>query len=234
MEGVSQNIFSKSLLVTTRSYCTLFWWFILHFSLLPLQWLLYQFGISPELKMKQLRFCKVKDVYFTTCHTAGYTLSYFVIRKCFRKTLKKIWNTDYTLFIFHANFVFYSYRKEINYEILWHFPQKPTPTWNAKSEKRDAKREKSDVKYPAIHFLFFAFFCGRFHIFCDKYTAGLRAQTQVFSSSSYTHKSHTLLSDGNKNVLEFHTVVRLGCRSTDRNYKLHPVYDNVPHHSKQS
>ncbi len=42
--------------------------------------------------------------------------------------------------------------------------------WKAK--KGDSKREKSDAKYPAIHFLFFAF-CDRFHLFCDKSIAGL-------------------------------------------------------------
>ncbi len=42
-----------------------------------------------------------------------------------------------------------------------------------KSEKRDAKHEKSATKYFAIHFLFFTFRV-RFRIFCDKCTASLR------------------------------------------------------------
>ncbi len=43
---------------------------------------------------------------------------------------------------------------------------------NAKSEKRVVKREKSDVKYLALHFSFFAF-RDRFRIFCNKCIAGL-------------------------------------------------------------
>ncbi len=43
---------------------------------------------------------------------------------------------------------------------------------NAKSEKRDPKREKSDAKYPAVHFLFLAF-RDHFYIFCDKFIASL-------------------------------------------------------------
>ncbi len=38
--------------------------------------------------------------------------------------------------------------------------------------KRSTKREKSDAKYFAIHFSFFAF-RDRFHVFCDKCIAGL-------------------------------------------------------------
>ncbi len=44
---------------------------------------------------------------------------------------------------------------------------------NAKSEKRSAKCEKSDVKYPAIYFSFFAF-RDRFRVFCDKCIASLK------------------------------------------------------------
>ncbi len=49
----------------------------------------------------------------------------------------------------------------------------PTLSRNAKSEKRGAIHEKSDTKYPDIHFLFFAFH-DRFSVFRDKCTAGLR------------------------------------------------------------
>ncbi len=39
--------------------------------------------------------------------------------------------------------------------------------WNAKSKKKTCKMWKSGGKYPAIHFLFFAF-CDRFCVFRDK------------------------------------------------------------------
>ncbi len=44
------------------------------------------------------------------------------------------------------------------------------------AKKRGVKREKSDTKYPAIHFLFFAFH-DSFRVFCDKRIAGLTVQT---------------------------------------------------------
>ncbi len=43
---------------------------------------------------------------------------------------------------------------------------------NTKSERRDEKREKSGAKYPAVHFLFFAF-RTHFRVFHDKCIAGL-------------------------------------------------------------
>ncbi len=46
-----------------------------------------------------------------------------------------------------------------------------------KREKRGTKREKSDGKYPAIHFSFFTF-CGHFCVFCDKCIADRRYKTK--------------------------------------------------------
>ncbi len=57
---------------------------------------------------------------------------------------------------FIQNSCFINAVERINHDILWLFVWMPTPAQNVKSKKRDAKREKSDTKYPAIHFSFFA------------------------------------------------------------------------------
>ncbi len=51
----------------------------------------------------------------------------------------------------------------------------PTVVRNAKSEKREAKREKSDAKYPAIHYSFA--FHNHFRVFCDKCITGQISNT---------------------------------------------------------
>ncbi len=60
----------------------------------------------------------------------------------------------------------------------------PTLTQNAKSKKWGAKREKSEVKSPAIHFSFFVF-CDRFLVFCAKCLTRLIARGKTILRRSF-------------------------------------------------
>ncbi len=92
-----------------------------------------------------------------------FRISHFVSVFCEKH--HEIRNTQYTLFTFHANFVFYQCHEKINHEIFRIFAWMPILARNAKSEKRGAK-------YPAMLFLFFAFH-AHFCVFRDKCIAGV-------------------------------------------------------------
>ncbi len=113
-------------------------------------------------------------------HTATLTFlraaihfSYFVFCECFCETHHKIRNTHYTLFVCHANFMFYYCRKNINHEILWLFVRIPTLGRNtAKCEKQKKEGETQNKRREMPRYAFFAF-CNCFRVFCDKCTASL-------------------------------------------------------------
>ncbi len=101
-------------------------------------------------------------------------------------------NTKHSLYTFHISFKFcVLLMLQKTYKTLWHLAQMPTLAKNcAKCGKRCAKWEKSDAKYPAIHFQFSAFgecFC----IFCDKCIAGLKSTTPCQTSNLFTFGSRS-------------------------------------------
>ncbi len=87
-----------------------------------------------------------------------------VFHDCFPDTHHEIRNTNYTLFVFHSNFVF---------RLRNHL------TFRANADP-DAKMRKSDTKYLAIHILFFVF-CELFPILPNECIADLMGTPSCLS-----------------------------------------------------